>query len=223
MVESFRTGQHDFKAFMVEYVASDRFARDALRKGSDHGDEDQSQSDSQRHGGRCGILAAARMHASSATRARRKPPPARYAILFAGQALGCDNYAKDQSRINGQSVTEGGHYIADTNYGRGFALTTPLLPLQGMENDFTMVSNLAIPFNASSTDGNAVPAGGRLPRLPRWRLQPAAVWDAIHVSRNTYLQRHHLRPSHRRSSTRGKRYPQVARGALATWLLRQRV
>jgi hypothetical protein len=29
MVESFRTGQHDFKAFMVEYVASDRFARRA--------------------------------------------------------------------------------------------------------------------------------------------------------------------------------------------------
>jgi hypothetical protein len=86
--------------------------------------------------------------------------PARYAVLFAGQALGCDNYAKDQSRIAGQSVTEGGHYIADTNYGRGFALTTPLLPLQGMENDFTMVSNLAIPFNASSTDGSAVPAGG---------------------------------------------------------------
>ena len=87
-------------------------------------------------------------------------PPARYAILFAGQALGCDNYAKNQSRIDGQNITEGGHYIADTSYGRGFALTTPLLPLRGMENEFTMVSNLAIPFNASSTDGNAVPAGG---------------------------------------------------------------
>jgi len=58
--------------------------------------------------------------------------PARYAILFAGQALGSDNYAKNQSRIDGQNVTEGGHYIADTSYGRGFALTTPLLPLQGM-------------------------------------------------------------------------------------------
>ncbi|MGB7475703.1 MAG: DUF1552 domain-containing protein [Polyangiales bacterium] len=86
--------------------------------------------------------------------------PARYAILFAGQALGCDNYAKNESRIDGQSVTEGGHFIADTSYGRGFALTTPLLPLQGMENDFTMVSNLAIPFNASSSDGSAVPSAG---------------------------------------------------------------
>jgi hypothetical protein len=84
--------------------------------------------------------------------------PSRYAILFAGQALGCDNYAKNQSRLNGESITEGGHFIADTSYGRGFALTTPLLPLQGM--DFTMVSNLAIPFNASSTEGTAVPAGG---------------------------------------------------------------
>jgi len=86
--------------------------------------------------------------------------PARYAVLFAGQALGCDNYAKNESRIDGQTVTEGGHYIADTSYGRGFALTTPLLPLQGMENDFTMVSNLAIPFNASSSDGSAVPTAG---------------------------------------------------------------
>jgi hypothetical protein len=86
--------------------------------------------------------------------------PRRYAILFAGQALGCDNYAKNESRINGQSVTEGGHYIADTGYGRGFALTTPLLPLQGMEDDFTMVSNLAIPFNANSSEGTAVPTAG---------------------------------------------------------------
>ena len=86
--------------------------------------------------------------------------PTRYAILFAGQALGCDNYAKNQSRIDGQSVTESGHFIADTSYGRGFTLTTPLLPLQGMQNDFTMVSNLAIPFNASSSDGSAVPTAG---------------------------------------------------------------
>ena len=86
--------------------------------------------------------------------------PARYAILFAGQALGGDNYAKNQSRVAGQNITESGHFIADTSYGRGFALTTPLLPLQGMQNDFSMVSNLAIPFNASSADGSAVPASG---------------------------------------------------------------
>ena len=91
---------------------------------------------------------------------RAQGAPSRYAILFAGQALGCDNYAKNESRIDGQNVTEGGHFIADTGYGRGFALTTPLLPLQGMENDFSMVSNLAIPFNASSSDGSAVPSAG---------------------------------------------------------------
>jgi hypothetical protein len=87
-------------------------------------------------------------------------PPVRYAILFAGQALGGDNYAKNQSRIGGQNITESGHFIADTSYGRGFALTTPLLPLQGMQNDFTMISNLAIPFSASSADAGAVPAAG---------------------------------------------------------------
>jgi hypothetical protein len=86
--------------------------------------------------------------------------PRRYAILFAGQALGGDNYAKDRSRVGGENITEGGHYIADTTYGRGYSLTTPLLPLASMQNDFTMISNLAIPFNAGSTDGSAVPPGG---------------------------------------------------------------
>ena len=86
--------------------------------------------------------------------------PRRYAILFAGQALGGDSWAKNASRINGQNISEGGHYIADTDYGRGYALTTPLLPLQGMQDDFSMVSNMAIPFNRNSTDGNAVPSGG---------------------------------------------------------------
>jgi len=96
----------------------------------------------------------------SAKRSAAQTPPARYAILFAGQALGGDNYAKNESRVDGQNVTEGGHFIADTTYGRGFALTTPLLPLQGMQNDFTMVSNLAIPFNAAATAPEGVPPGG---------------------------------------------------------------
>jgi hypothetical protein len=95
-----------------------------------------------------------------AKRTTAQSAPLRYAILFAGQALGGDNYAKNSSRVGGQSVTEGGHYIADTAYGRGYALTTPLLPLQAMQSDFTMISNLAIPFNANSTDGSAVPTGG---------------------------------------------------------------
>ncbi|MDH3656436.1 MAG: DUF1552 domain-containing protein, partial [Myxococcales bacterium] len=86
--------------------------------------------------------------------------PRRYALLFAGQALGGDNYAKNSSRVDGQNITEGGHYIADTSYGSGYALTTPLMPLQGMQNEFSMISNLAIPFNQGSTDGSAVPSAG---------------------------------------------------------------
>ncbi|MEM7137016.1 MAG: DUF1552 domain-containing protein [Myxococcota bacterium] len=91
---------------------------------------------------------------------RAQQTPARYAILFAGQALGGDGYAKNASRVGGQNITEGGHYIADTALGRDYPLTTALMPLQGMQDDFTMVSNLAIPFNASSTAGSAVPSGG---------------------------------------------------------------
>lgn len=86
--------------------------------------------------------------------------PTRYAILFAGQALGGDGWAKNSSRVNGQSFTEGGHFIADTSFGRGFSLTTPLLPLQGMQNEFSMVSNMNIPFNRNSASGSNVPSGG---------------------------------------------------------------
>ncbi len=86
--------------------------------------------------------------------------PRRYAILLAGQALGGDGWAKDANRLDGQTFTEGGHYIADTSYGRGFGLTTPLLALQGLQSEFSMVSNLAIPFNRNSTDASAVPSGG---------------------------------------------------------------
>jgi hypothetical protein len=32
MIESFRTGNHDFKSFMVDFVASDRFARRAQER-----------------------------------------------------------------------------------------------------------------------------------------------------------------------------------------------
>jgi hypothetical protein len=32
MVESFRTGQHDFKAFIVDFIASDRFSRRAQER-----------------------------------------------------------------------------------------------------------------------------------------------------------------------------------------------
>ncbi len=92
--------------------------------------------------------------------AKAQSVPKRYAILFAGQALGGDGYAKNSSRVGGQNVSEGGHYIADTAYGTGFPLTTALMPLSGMEDEFTMISNLAIPFNANSTDGSAVPVGG---------------------------------------------------------------
>lgn len=95
-----------------------------------------------------------------ARRSHAQGTPRRYAILFAGQALGGDNYAKNRSRVDGENVTEGGHFIADTTYGRGYALTTPLLPLQGMQDDFTMISNLAIPFNTTSILGSDVPAGG---------------------------------------------------------------
>jgi hypothetical protein len=81
-------------------------------------------------------------------------------VYAPGEAILGTDAAPTSSRVDGQNITESGHYIADTSYGRGYTLTTPLLPLASMQNDFSMISNLRIPFNASSTDGGAVPSGG---------------------------------------------------------------
>ncbi|MFO0726188.1 MAG: DUF1552 domain-containing protein [Myxococcota bacterium] len=86
--------------------------------------------------------------------------PKRYGIVFAGQSIGGDGWAKDSQRINGRTFTETGHFIAPLSFGRGYALTTPLQPLMALQNDFSIVSNFAIPFSATSTDGADVPPGG---------------------------------------------------------------
>lgn len=86
--------------------------------------------------------------------------PKRYAIVFAGQSLGGDNFPKDRQRVNGQTITQGGHFIAPAQEGAGYALTTPLLPLAGLEGDFSVVSNLYIPYSRNSTEAAEVPPAG---------------------------------------------------------------
>ncbi|MEM6990115.1 MAG: DUF1552 domain-containing protein [Myxococcota bacterium] len=84
----------------------------------------------------------------------------RFAIVFAGQALGGDNYAKNENRVAGMNFTEGGHFIADAAYGAGYTPTTPLTGVADLQDDFSMISNMRIPWNSGSTDGSAVPAAG---------------------------------------------------------------
>ncbi len=86
--------------------------------------------------------------------------PQRYAIVFAGQALGGDNYPKNENRVAGMNFTEDGHFIAPAETGPGYTMTTPLMPVADLRDDFSIVSNMRIPWNAMSTDGGAVPAGG---------------------------------------------------------------
>lgn len=86
--------------------------------------------------------------------------PKRYAIVFAGQSLGGDNFPKDRQRVNGQTITQSGHFIAPAEEGAGYTLTTPLLPLAGLEEDYSVVSNLYIPYSRSSTEPDQVPAAG---------------------------------------------------------------
>jgi hypothetical protein len=88
------------------------------------------------------------------------PIPKRYAILFAGQSIGGDGWPKNRSRIAGQTIQEEGHFIAPLATGADYAITTPLEPLTNLRGDFSIVSNLRIPFDPNSTDASAVPPGG---------------------------------------------------------------
>ncbi len=92
-------------------------------------------------------------HAQAAT-------PRRYAVVFAGQSIGGDGWAKDMQMIAGRRFTEGGHFVAPAAFGRAWAPTTPLAPLAALRDDVSIVSNLAIPFSRTSTDAAEVPPGG---------------------------------------------------------------
>jgi uncharacterized protein DUF1552 len=87
-------------------------------------------------------------------------PPKRYAIVFAGQALGGDGWAEDQNMVAGRRYTEAGHFIVPPEVGRNFTITTPLKPLTALQGDFSIVSGLSIPYSSTSMDPADVPAGG---------------------------------------------------------------
>lgn len=89
-----------------------------------------------------------------------EPLPKRYAIVFAGQPLGGDDYPKDQQRINGQNLTQSGHHITPPEAGSGYTITTPLRPLRDLQNEFTLVSGMRIPYNTTSAAPADVPPGG---------------------------------------------------------------
>ena len=50
-------------------------------------------------------------------RARADVAPTRYALFFAGQALGGDGWAPDENEVGGRRYTEHGHYIVPDTVG----------------------------------------------------------------------------------------------------------
>ena len=86
--------------------------------------------------------------------------PKRYAIVFACQALGGDDYAKNEQKINGVNLTEEGHHIVPPESGSGYTITTPLRSIAALQNDFTLVSGMRIPYNETSAEPGDVPSGG---------------------------------------------------------------
>jgi hypothetical protein len=86
--------------------------------------------------------------------------PKRYAIVFAGQAIGGDGWAKDSQMVAGVRSTQSGHFIAPAQTGAGYTITTPLQPLAALQNDFSILSGMRIPYSTTSTAAADVPAGG---------------------------------------------------------------
>jgi hypothetical protein len=88
------------------------------------------------------------------------PLPKRYAIVFAGQSLGGDGWARDHNVVAGVRTTQAGHFIVPATAGAGWEMTTPLEPLAALRSEFSIVSGMAIPFSRTSVDASAVPVGG---------------------------------------------------------------
>ena len=94
--------------------------------------------------------------------AQSAPLPKRYAIVFAGQALGGDGWTDQASMVLGVRSTAPNNFIAPVETGPGYPVTAPLKPLAAanLMGDFSLISNLSIPFNANSVEAADVPAGG---------------------------------------------------------------
>jgi len=94
--------------------------------------------------------------------AQSVPLPKRYAIVFAGQAIGGDDWADNTSIVAGKRSTDTAAFIVPPETGAGYTVTLPLKPLADLNlmGDFSLVSGLRIPYSASSVDAADVPAAG---------------------------------------------------------------
>jgi hypothetical protein len=106
------------------------------------------------------LLEAMMQAGGRGSRARAQTSPTRYAMVFAGQACGGDGWDNDRSMVAGVRTTEAGHWIVPQTYGTGYETTTPLMPLASLRDQYSVVSNMRVPYSTTSTDGTAVPPGG---------------------------------------------------------------
>ena len=84
--------------------------------------------------------------------AQSVPLPKRYAIVFAGQAIGGDDWADNTSIVAGKRSTDTAAFIVPPETGSGYTVTLPLKPLADLNlmGDFSLVSGLRIPFRSAS-------------------------------------------------------------------------
>lgn len=97
-------------------------------------------------------------------KAQDRLTPRRYVLVFAGQAIGGDQWPNDYWMVDGvRAGTDErhyGHYIVPRSLGAGFEMTTPLEPLADLREHWSIVSNLRIPYSTTSAEASEVPPGG---------------------------------------------------------------
>jgi hypothetical protein len=86
--------------------------------------------------------------------------PKRYAIVFAGQAIGGDGWERDRYMLAGVRKQEPGHFIVPAEVGANYSLTTPLQSLVNVRSEVSVLSGLAIPYSKTSAEPQEVPPGG---------------------------------------------------------------
>ena len=161
-----------------------------------------------RAGWRRGGLARARVHARRQRGGARPavPLPKRYAIVFAGQALGRRRLGRqhvDRGRRSAPPTRRALHRAARDRSRTTRSRRRSSRSRQDLMGDFSLVSGLRIPFSASSVDAAGVPAGGAFRDFHGGGAGPL-LCGTRSQSASLHLPQRHLRSDRRRLQQAGQ-------------------
>ena len=126
--------------------------------------------------------------------------PKRYAIVFAGQALGGDDHEKNVQRVNGEIMMQEGHPSCRPRPAAATRSPRRSARCRDLQGDFTLVSGMRIPYNVDSVEPGDVPAGGAFRDFHGGGASPL-LSGTRSLEAELHRAQHHLRPGDRRRCT----------------------